>query len=150
MLQLRGAKLVKTSQVNIGGNTDFANFVYRAETKLVSKRKSMAGLLGEAAFHVGHHYDPTKGPLKNAFIDIDASVFGGSAVKISVKLESDDKPNSAGSVVDLVRLAKAAVDAGRGGIIAEACAFYMKSPPVEIDEDEALGLIQQNWATEPG
>ena len=150
MVQLRGAKLVKTSQVNIGGNTDFANFVYRAETKLVSKRKSMAGLLGEAAFHVGHHYDATKGPLKNAFIDIDASVFGGSAVKISVKLESDDKPNSAGSVVDLIRLAKAAVDAGRGGIIAEACAFYMKSPPVEMDEDEALRLIQQNWATEPG
>ena len=27
MLQLRGANLVKTSQVNIGGNTDFANFV---------------------------------------------------------------------------------------------------------------------------
>ena len=109
----------------------------------------MAGLLGEAAFHVGHHYDLTKGPLKNAFIEIDATVFGGSPVKISVRLESDDKPNSAGSVVDLVRLAKAALDAGTGGIIAEACAFYMKSPPVEMDEDEAFGLIQQNWATIP-
>src|SRR5438034_4734529 len=50
MLQLRGADLVTTSQVNIGGNTHFANFVYRAETKLVSKRKSMDGLLGGAAF----------------------------------------------------------------------------------------------------
>src|SRR5437667_339054 len=108
MLQLRGAELVKTSQVNIGGNTDFANFVHRAETKLVSKRKSMVGLLGNAAFHVGHHYDPTRGPLKHAFIDIDATVFAGSRVRISVELDSDDKPNSAGSVVDLIRLAKAA------------------------------------------
>ncbi|HEY2968841.1 MAG TPA: inositol-3-phosphate synthase [Casimicrobiaceae bacterium] len=148
MLHLRGAELVSTSQVNIGGNTDFANFVHRAETKLVSKRKSMAGLLGQANFHVGHHYDPTKGPLKNAFIDIDAAVFGGSPVKISVKLESDDKPNSAGSVVDLIRLAKAAMDAAWAGIIPEACAFYMKSPPVEMDEDEALELIRRNWASQ--
>src|SRR5437867_9272033 len=147
MLQLRGANLVKTSQVNIGGNTDFANFVYRAETKLVSKRKSMAGLIGEAAFHVGHHYDLTRGPLKNAFIDIDATVFGGSPVRIAVRLESDDKPNSAGSVVDLIRLSKIALDAGMGGIIPEACALYMKSPPVPMDEDEAFALIQQTWAT---
>src|SRR5438105_12134288 len=146
MLRLRGATLVKTSQVNIGGNTDFANFVYRAETKLVSKRKSMASLLGKAPFHVGHHYDTTKGPLKNAFIEIEASVFGGSPVKISVKLESDDKPNSAGSIVDLIRLAKAARDAGAGGPIPEACALYMKSPPLEMDEDEALAAIERKWA----
>jgi myo-inositol-1-phosphate synthase len=80
MLQLRGAHLLTTSQVNIGGNTDFANFVHRAETKLASKHKSMSGLLGEASFHVGHHYDLTRGSLKNAFIDIEAAVFGGSPV----------------------------------------------------------------------
>ena len=146
MLQLRGADLESTSQVNIGGNTDFANFVYRAETKLVSKRKSIEGLLGEATFHVGHHYDLTRGPFKHALIDIDARVFGRSPVKISVKLESDDKPNSAGSVVDLVRVAKAALDADQGGVIDEACALYMKSPPVAIDEDEALARIRKNWA----
>src|SRR5439155_9724813 len=33
LLEARGARLEKSSQVNIGGNTDFANFVYRAETK---------------------------------------------------------------------------------------------------------------------
>src|SRR5207249_6426951 len=86
LLVSRGAHLNKTSQVNIGGNTDFANFVYRAETKLVSKRKSLARYLNEKTdFHVGHHYDPTKGPLKNAFIEIEAAVFGGSPLKISIK-----------------------------------------------------------------
>lgn len=145
MLALRGATLERTSQVNIGGNTDFANFVHRAETKLVSKRKSLSGLLGDAEYHVGHHYDPTRGPLKNAYIEVEASVFGGSPVTISVKLESDDKPNSAGSVVDLVRIAKAARDANAGGIISEACALYMKSPPAPMDEAEALELIRRKW-----
>jgi myo-inositol-1-phosphate synthase len=112
MLQMRGAHLEKTSQVIIGGNTDFVNFVYRAETKLVSKRKSLAEYTNGTPMHIGHHYDVTKGPLKNAFIEIEASVFGGSPVKISVKLESDDKPNSAGSVVDLIRLASALIRLG--------------------------------------
>ena len=146
MLQLRGATLHKTSQVNIGGNTDFANFVYRAETKLVSKRKSLRSYVGEAKFHVGHHYDVTRGPLKNAYIEIEASVFGGSPVKISVKLESDDKPNSAGSVVDLIRLARIALDRGISGPVPEVCAFYMKSPPEELEEDDAYHAIRLNWA----
>jgi myo-inositol-1-phosphate synthase len=147
LLEMRGATLDKTSQVNIGGNTDFANFVYRADTKLVSKRKSLARYLNaDTAFHVGHHYDPTKGALKNAFIDIEASVFGGSPVKIAVRLESDDKPNSAGSVADLIRIAKAARDRRLGGIVREACAFYMKSPPVQIDDLDALDLVREHWA----
>jgi myo-inositol-1-phosphate synthase len=146
LLESRGATLNKTSQVNIGGNTDFANFVYRAESKLISKRKSLARYLNEQTdFHVGHHYDPTKGPLKNAFIEIEAAVFGGSAVKISIKLESDDKPNSAGSVVDLIRIARGALDQQIGGYLPDACAFYFKSPPTPMDDLEALELIRKNW-----
>ena len=146
LLESRGATLNKTSQVNIGGNTDFANFVYRAESKLVSKRKSLSRYLNENTdFHVGHHYDPTKGPLKNAFIEIEAAVFGGSPVKISVKLESDDKPNSAGSVVDLIRIARGALDKHTGGYIPDACAFYFKSPPSPMDDLEALEMIRENW-----
>jgi myo-inositol-1-phosphate synthase len=146
LLESRGATLTKTSQVNIGGNTDFANFVYRAETKLISKRKSLARYVEGPTSHVGHHYDPTKGALKNAFIDIETRVFGGSPVKIAVRLESDDKPNSAGSIVDLIRLAQGARDRKIGGIVAEGCAFYMKSPPTQIDDLEALDRIRQHWA----
>jgi myo-inositol-1-phosphate synthase len=146
LLESRGATLRKTSQVNIGGNTDFANFVYRAESKLVSKRKSLARYLNEnTEFHVGHHYDPTKGPLKNAFIEIEAGVFGGSPVKISIKLESDDKPNSAGSVSDLIRIAKGALDKSVGGLVSDACAFYFKSAPMPMDDLQALEMIRHNW-----
>ncbi len=145
LLELRGATLRKTSQVNIGGNTDFANFVHRGGTKLVSKRKSLQRFLDHAEFHVGHHYDQTKGPLKNAFIEMEMAVFGGSPVKIDVKLESDDKPNCAGSVVDLIRLAKGALNIHRGGYLPEVCAFYMKSPPIEMDDVQALEEIREKW-----
>jgi myo-inositol-1-phosphate synthase len=146
MLEMRGAHLTKTSQVNIGGNTDFANFVYRAETKLFSKRKSLARYVHDADYHIGHHYDPTKGPFKHALIEIEAIVFGASPVKISIRLESDDKPNSAGSVVDLIRLAKGACDQRREGVIPEVCAYYMKSPPEQMDDLQALELLRLQWA----
>ena len=146
LLELRGAKLKKTSQINIGGNTDFANFVFRSETKLISKRKSLQKYIGDAEFHVGHHYDLTRGALKNALIEVEGAVFAGSPFKIELRLRSDDKPNCAGSVVDLIRVAKGALNQHRGGVIFEACAFYMKSPPVEINEVLALDEIRHNWA----
>lgn len=148
LLESRGATLTKTSQVNIGGNTDFANFVHRGESKLISKRKSLARYVGDGVeSHVGHHYDPTRGPLKHAIIEIETRVFGCSPVKISVKLESDDKPNSAGSVVDLIRLAQGARDRNQGGLIPEACAYYFKSSPIALDDLEALAALRQNWAS---
>jgi myo-inositol-1-phosphate synthase len=146
MLEARGAELKSTSQINVGGNTDFANFVHRAETKLVSKRKSLSRYTELAACHIGHHYDPNRGPFKHAFIDLEAEVFGRSTVKIAVRLESDDKPNSAGSIVDLIRIAKGAMDRGLGGVILEACAYYCKSPPMPVDDGIAFELVRKNWA----
>jgi myo-inositol-1-phosphate synthase len=149
LLEMRGARLTRSSQINVGGNTDFANFLHRSETKLVSKHKSLRRYVKGADSHIGHHFDPTRGSLKTAFIDIDAAVFGISPVKISVRLESDDKPNCAGSIVDLVRLAKGALDRGMGGCLAEACAFYFKSPPADMPDLDAYRVISQKGAAGP-
>lgn len=151
LLELRGSRLKSTSQINVGGNTDFANFVYRSATKLASKRKSLSRYIKGADFHVGHHYDPTNGAWKTASIKIDSTVFAGSSVEISVHLKSDDKPNAAGSIIDLIRIARAAHDRGLSGVIPEACAFYMKSPPIEMDDIEACEAVRTRWSgCEPG
>jgi myo-inositol-1-phosphate synthase len=146
-VEMRGGVLTKTSQINVGGNTDFANFVHRAETKLVSKRKSLAQYVRGAEYHVGHHYDPTRGAKKHCFIEVEGFVFAGSPFRISVRLESDDKPNSSGSVVDLVRFARAARDKGLAGYVPEVCGFYFKSSLEPMEDLTALDLIQQRWAT---
>jgi myo-inositol-1-phosphate synthase len=146
MLKDRGAKIIKSSQINIGGNTDFANFIYRAQAKLVSKYKSLSLFIPEGVpNHIGHHYDPTKGAFKKALFDMEAEVFAGSKVKISIQLESDDKPNSAGSIIDLIRIAKAEKDKGHGGVIKEACAYYMKSAPYPMEDEEAYNLVSKIW-----
>jgi len=146
MLGVRGAALMRSSQINVGGNTDFLNFTERAESKLVSKRKSLADFTQGAESHVGHHYDTTRGPLKNAHIQLDAEVFGGSPVDIALTLRSDDKPNSAGSIVDLVRIAKWLKDRQIGGSNPEACAFYMKSPPKQMPDEESFAAVKSQWS----
>lgn len=146
MLKDRGARIVKSSQINIGGNTDFANFVYRAQTKLISKYKSLSMFIPkEVPNHIGHHYDSTKGAFKKALFDVEAEVFAGSKIKISIQLESDDKPNSAGSIIDLIRIVMTEKDKGCGGVIKEACAYYMKSAPYPMEDGEAYELVTKIW-----
>ncbi len=146
MLELRGASLTRSSQINVGGNSDFANFVHRSETKLVSKRKSLKRYVKDAPSHIGHHFDATRGALKTAYLEIDAAAFGGSPVRIECRLVNDDKPNCAGSVSDLVRLAKGAIDRDMADRLVDVCAFYFKSPPVDLPDGEAFQMIREKWS----
>jgi len=62
--------------------------------------------------------------------------------KIDLKLDVDDKANSAGIVVDAVRAAKIALDRGYGGAIESASAYLMKHPPVQMSDPEAKAALE--------
>ena len=48
-----------------------------------------------------------------------------------------DSPNSAGIVIDAVRLAKLALNNGIAGALEAPSSYLMKSPPVQIVDSEA-------------
>ena len=54
-----------------------------------------------------------------------------------LKIEVWDSPNSAGVVIDAVRLAKLALNNGVSGTLAAPSSYLMKSPPVQHPDDEA-------------
>jgi myo-inositol-1-phosphate synthase len=54
-----------------------------------------------------------------------------------MKLEVWDSPNSAGIVIDAVRLAKLALNNGIAGALEAPSSYLMKSPPVQIVDSEA-------------
>jgi len=56
---------------------------------------------------------------------------------MEVRLEVDDKANSAGIVIDAVRLAKIALDRGLGGPIISASAYLMKHPIEQMSDPDA-------------
>jgi myo-inositol-1-phosphate synthase len=146
----RGVHLDKTMQLNVGGNSDFLNMLERErlESKKISKTNAVTSMLdydlGAENVHVGpSDYVPWLTDRKWAYIRMEGSAFGDVPLNLELKLEVWDSPNSAGIVIDAVRLAKLAMLNGVSGALEGPSAYLMKSPPKQIQDDEAYDLVEQ-------
>jgi len=146
----RGVHLDKTMQLNVGGNSDFLNMLERErlESKKISKTNAVTSMLdydlGDKNVHVGpSDYVPWLTDRKWAYIRMEGSSFGDVPLNVELKLEVWDSPNSAGIVIDAVRLAKLALNNGVAGSLVEPSSYLMKSPPRQIEDDEAHELTEE-------
>ena len=135
----RGVHLDRTMQLNVGGNSDFRNMLERErlESKKISKTNAVTSMLdydiGEGNVHVGpSDYVPWLTDRKWAYIRMEGSSFGDVPLNIELKLEVWDSPNSAGIVIDAVRMAKLALNNGISGALEAPSSYLMKSPPNQI------------------
>lgn len=145
----RGVELARTYQLNTGGNTDFLNMLERSrlESKKRSKTESVQSQLDvpldPSQIHIGpSDYVAWQGDNKLAFIRMEGHGFGGQPVELELRLSVLDSPNSAGVVIDAVRCAKLALDRGLAGPIESASAYYMKSPPRQLRDEEARRALE--------
>jgi myo-inositol-1-phosphate synthase len=74
---------------------------------------------------------------------MEGSSFGDVPLNVELKLEVWDSPNSAGIVIDAVRLAKLALNNGISGALVGPSSYLMKSPPKQIVDDEACELTEE-------
>jgi myo-inositol-1-phosphate synthase len=146
----RGVRLDKTMQLNVGGNSDFRNMLERErlESKKISKTNAVTSMLDydldAENVHVGpSDYVPWLTDRKWAYIRMEGSSFGDVPLNIELKLEVWDSPNSAGIVIDAVRLAKLALNKGVAGALEAPSAYLMKSPPKQLRDDDAHAAIEQ-------
>jgi myo-inositol-1-phosphate synthase len=146
----RGVHLDKTMQLNVGGNSDFLNMLERErlESKKVSKTNAVTSMLdydlGPGNVHVGpSDYVPWLTDRKWAYIRMEGSSFGDVPLNVELKLEVWDSPNSAGIVIDAVRMAKLALNNGVAGALEGPSSYLMKSPPKQIVDDEAYEATEQ-------
>jgi myo-inositol-1-phosphate synthase len=140
----RGVRVDRTYQLNFGGNSDFLNMLERdrLESKKISKtyaiKSTLPYELGEKNIHVGpSDHVPWLEDRKWAYIRIEGTSFGDVPLNAELKLEVWDSPNSAGVVIDAVRLAKLALNNGIAGTLGGPSSYLMKSPPVQYDDDKA-------------
>ena len=150
LFQDRGVKLDKTMQLNVGGNSDFLNMLERErlESKKISKTNAVTSMLdydiGDKNVHVGpSDYVPWLTDRKWAYIRMEGSSFGDVPLNVELKLEVWDSPNSAGIVIDAVRLAKLALNNGVAGALEGPSAYLMKSPPKQIQDDDAHDAVER-------
>src|ERR1043166_9511555 len=145
-----GVHLDKTMQLNVGGKSDFMNMLVpeRLESKKISKTNAVTSMLdydlGAGNVHVGpSDYVPWLTDRKWAYIRMEGTSFGDVPLNVELKLEVWDSPNSAGIVIDAVRLAKLALNNNISGALVGPSSYLMKSPPKQIVDDEAYELTEE-------
>jgi myo-inositol-1-phosphate synthase len=126
---------------------DFKNMLERdrLESKKISKTQAvtsnMTHDMGARNVHIGpSDYVQWLDDRKWAYVRLEGRAFGDVPLNMEYKLEVWDSPNSAGIIIDAVRAAKIALDRGIGGPIISASTYLMKSPPVQMPDDQ--GRVQ--------
>lgn len=143
----RGVILDRTYQLNVGGNMDFKNMLERErlQSKKVSKTQSVTSNLTDGPLsgkkedrnvHIGpSDYVAWLDDRKWAYVRLEGRAFGEVPLNLEYKLEVWDSPNSAGIIIDALRAAKIAKDRGVGGPIHAASTYFMKSPPIQMEDN---------------
>jgi myo-inositol-1-phosphate synthase len=148
----RGAVIDRTYQINVGGNTDFANMLERErlESKKISKTEAVRSLLPDKHklkdrdIYIGpSDFIPFLGNTKLAFIRIEGRMFANIPFNMEVRLEVDDKANSGGIAIDAIRCAQLAFDRGEGGPLIYPSAYFMKHPPEQFGDEEAREKLDE-------
>jgi len=131
-LKERNRRVRYIVQFNIGGNTDFLALTdsRRNKAKETTKTSVVEDILG---YRVPTYIKPTGyleplGDRKFVSLNLEYITFNGLIDEITVNMRVNDSPALAGLLVDLVRLAKMALDRRLYGTIYEVNAFYMKKP----------------------
>jgi myo-inositol-1-phosphate synthase len=126
----RGVVLDRTYQLNVGGNMDFKNMLERdrLESKKISKTQavtsnlkgSLAGKIQDKNVHIGpSDYVQWLDDRKWAYVRLEGRAFGDAPLNMEYKL-----------------------DRGIGGPIISASSYLMKSPPVQLPDDEGRRRVE--------
>jgi myo-inositol-1-phosphate synthase len=151
----RGVKMLRTSQLNVGGNMDFYNMLERErlESKKISKTNAVTSIMDEQLppedVYIGpSDYVPWLTDRKWAHIRVEGQAFGDVPLNLEMKLEVWDSPNSAGIVIDAVRCCKLALNNGVGGQLDGPSSYLMKSPhnqrPDNLAREETQKFIAKH------
>jgi myo-inositol-1-phosphate synthase len=145
----RGVKMLRTSQLNVGGNMDFYNMLERErlESKKISKTNAVTSIMGHTLpaddVYIGpSDYVPWLTDRKWAHIRLEGQAFGDVPLTVETKLEVWDSPNSAGIVIDAVRLLKLALNHGISGQLDGPSSYLMKSPHTQRPDADARELTE--------
>lgn len=144
----RGTIIDKTYQINVGGNTDFLNMLERSRlvSKRISKTEAVTSQISKDIkadkVYIGpSDFIPFLGNTKLCFLRIEGRMFADVPYSIELRLDVDDKANSAGVVIDAIRCAKLALDRKLGGY-QEVSSWFMKHPLIQKTDSEAKKIVE--------
>ena len=142
----RGQTVLETTQLNVGGNADFENML--DHERVVSKKKSKSARLEWVMGRTGISALPAAylaelQDRKTAYITFKGEQFGGVFFEMELKLQVEDSPNSAGVIVDAIRLMKLSLN--RGEIGYQQWSEWLFKRPMELHTLEDQRKLMEDF-----
>lgn len=143
----RGVIIDETYQLNLGGDTDFQNMTVeeRLKTKRISKTEAVKSMVPyDLPTRIGpSDYVPFLGNKKICYLWLKGRKFGDRPLTVTVKLEVEDSPNSAGVVIDVIRAVKLALDRKISGQLLSISSYAFKHPPIQVPDSTAKEWVEE-------
>ncbi len=137
----RGARLDRTIQLDWGGDMDFCNLTSNnryEQGKRQSKTESVVAKLPDRETVdcqiSAVDYIPFLKNQKEAYTRLEGRIFGGVPVRVDITMQVIDAYNSAGILLDAIRVTKIALERHIGGVLHPACSFFNKKPPQQLED----------------
>lgn len=142
LFPMRSAIMDRTIQLDWGGDMDFCNLMSNQRYETGGKRRSktesvIEGLPNKDKVEAqisAVDYIPFLKNQKEAYTRLEGRIFGGKHVRIDVMLQVQDAYNSAGILVDALRVIMIAKDRKIGGVVNPASSMFNKRPPKQLPD----------------
>jgi len=144
-LSKRGIRVSETYQLDVGGGTESMETLTRAkEMKREIKTRAVETVLPYKASVVAGSTDYVDflGNRRDSYFWIQGVYFGGTAVKMDIRLSTVDAPNAGSVLLDVVRAVKIALGRGEAGNIQPISTYAFKNPLKILPPEEADRLFE--------
>ena len=145
MLSQRGIRIKETYQLDVGGGTESRDTLTRArEVKRRIKTRTVETVLPYKA-HVtagSTDYVDFLGNRRDSYFWIQGTYFGGTPMRMDIRLCTVDAPNAGSVLLDVIRGVKVALDRGEAGNIEPISTYAFKNPLKILPPEEADRLFE--------
>jgi myo-inositol-1-phosphate synthase len=122
----------------------------KLEDRLTTKRKSKTSAVASVLPYpvncrIGpSDYVPFLEDKKICYIRIDGTTYGNLPLVLDLKIRVEDSPNSAGVILDIIRVMKLALDRGIAGRLESISSFCFKHTHIQSLSD----VIEKQWVAD--
>lgn len=144
MLNNFGATIRNTYQLDVSGGSEGMNTLYtdrrmeKRRIKTDSIKRTLPYLTDDDIASGTTDYLDFLGNERTGYFWIYGSYFLNTPFKIDLTIKTMDGPNAAGTLVDVIRATKLALNRGIDGPLISVSAYGFKFPPVYVPEQDAV------------
>ncbi|MHA2054805.1 MAG: inositol-3-phosphate synthase, partial [Candidatus Hodarchaeales archaeon] len=149
MLDAFGAKIKNTYQLDVSGGSEGMNTLYddrrfeKRQIKTDSIKRILPYLTDDDIASGTTDFLSFLNNERIGYFWIYGSYFVDTPFKIDITIKTTDGPNAAGTLVNVIRATKMAMNRGIDGPLLSISAYGFKYPPVHVGEQDAVKRFEE-------